>query len=180
MKPRFTLPNLFWLILVCAGTCAWGLDHWRTSQRVAEVEIQLAQAAANGVAPRKARKPRRWATTWDPYGSYETRRFLAWSFDRHSEFASMQLNADGDCVDLGIYPCCGLTDEDVMEIAKLKTLHSLSCFGAPLTDRALEMFSTMPQLRVLHVAAAKGVSDEAIARLRTARPDMEIEMSYRN
>ena len=48
--PRFTLRDLFWLVLVAAMGCAWCLDHWSLKSDNTKL-IRAIGKAAFGIVP---------------------------------------------------------------------------------------------------------------------------------
>jgi hypothetical protein len=48
---------------------------------------------------------RTFACTQFPAGNDRTREFLAWARDQYAAYCTMELDADGNCVELNIHPC---------------------------------------------------------------------------
>jgi hypothetical protein len=64
-------------------------------------------------------------------------------------------------------------DEDLAPLGKLPNLRQLSLGAHGITDRGLEILAGFPSLQTL-VLRVRMVSDEGVAALRAARPDLKI------
>lgn len=68
----------------------------------------------------------------------------------------------------------GIKDEGAEAIAQLANLEWLVASGAGFTDAALGHFSRLTKLKRLEIQGSKGVTDEAVAKLKQARPELEV------
>jgi hypothetical protein len=175
---QLTLRDLFWLVALVAMGCAWWMDH----QRIERMESELREthdvldhqiSYSKRLEMRLGKKARRNATTQNPDGNAETLAFLAWSKGKCG-FVNMQLDSAGNCLDLSVDICYGITDDDLREICKLRTIETLSFWAKPITDDGLKLMEGLPRLKSLNIAEAVLVSDTAFERLQNANPGLEV------
>ncbi|KKK50513.1 hypothetical protein LCGC14_3124270, partial [marine sediment metagenome] len=74
---------------------------------------------------------------------------------------------------LFLYDCDSITDAGLAHIAKIKGLRSLYLSGY-ITDVGLQHLTELPELSTLGIGKHGTMSDEMAAKLRTARPRLEI------
>jgi hypothetical protein len=127
----------------------------------------------------KKSKLRTWADTQFPAGNEQTLKFLAWAKEKYELYCGVELDKNGDCVELNIHPCWPTSDEELKVIAELSHLKSLSLSAESITDDGLRYLEAMPALKKLWMVEASQITDDGINRLKRAKPDLEIELPYR-
>ncbi|MDB4947510.1 MAG: hypothetical protein JWM27_159 [Gemmatimonadetes bacterium] len=68
-----------------------------------------------------------------------------------------------------------LTDRGLAHLAGLRALETLDLEWSSVTDAGLPLLAALPSLCWVDLGGATGVTAEGIARLRTTRPDLEVE-----
>ncbi len=68
-----------------------------------------------------------------------------------------------------------ITEKGLIGIAKSKSLQVLTLLHGEITDQAMTSLAQMPSLQQLLLSAKVSVTDQAIARLKAARPDVKVK-----
>ena len=136
-------------------------------------------AALVGWKPESADVPRlkypTWASSINPAaGNKRTQEFLAWAHGRYVWYCGMELDDNGNCVELNVHPCWPASDQELEVISKLTHVQSLSLYGASITDDGLRHLEDMPALTTLHLVDSPHVTEEGLARLNRANPALNI------
>ena len=169
--------------VVCFATIAGAAIPFVGCGRESPVAVQSPNAGQLEMLLRTQsdakRKQRTWASTQFPGGNDRTQQFLAWSHERYAVYCSMELDADGECIELNIHPCWPTSDEELKVISELPRVRSLSFSGSAITDDGLDHLESMPALMRLDIVGASQITDERVERLKFARSDLKIDLSYR-
>ncbi|MDP6446553.1 MAG: hypothetical protein QF805_22365, partial [Pirellulaceae bacterium] len=112
--------------------------------------------------------PQAWASTQFPAGNIRTQRFLAWSKTQHWAFCAMELDANGDCIELHSHPCLSVRDDQLKVISLLDKIESLWINAPLITDEGLRHLEGMPALTTLSLCQASSISENGLARLMLA------------
>ena len=67
---------------------------------------------------------------------------------------------------LGLSGSRQITDDGVLQLARMPQLKQLDLTGVPVTDRGLEVLRHLPNLRRFEMTWARGISDAGVAHLR--------------
>lgn len=105
-----------------------------------------------------------------------TRMFLDKVRNKHPMYASLDVNQQGDCIGLSIYPCWSVTDDEVQDFVMLNHLRSLGFKADALTDAGLQTLERLPHLEKLSLRSAKQITPEGLDRLKRAKPKLTIEL----
>jgi Leucine-rich repeat (LRR) protein len=70
----------------------------------------------------------------------------------------------------------GITDEGMMAIGRLHELRKLSLNNTKISDRGLELLGRSVALRSLVIYNGSAVTPEGVARLKKARPGLEVDL----
>lgn len=65
-----------------------------------------------------------------------------------------------------------ISEDALFTLPILHQLQSVRLDGARITDKTLTRLGKLPELRELHIYYAQLVTDEAVRRLRAARPEL--------
>ena len=65
-----------------------------------------------------------------------------------------------------------VSEDGLFQLLTLSQLESIRLDGNRITDKTLDRLGKLSQLRELHIVYAQNVTDEAVRRLRIARPEL--------
>ncbi len=122
---------------------------------------------------------RTWADPQFPAGNDRTRQFLVWAGEQYALYCMMELDANGDCIELNVHPCWPTKDEELKHISELQQIQSMSLYAASITDDGLRHLERMPALKKLLLVGASQISDDGLERLKRVKPNLEIDLAYR-
>jgi hypothetical protein len=91
----------------------------------------------------------------------------------------MELDANGDCIKLNLHPGWPTKDEKLKTIVDLEKIQSLSLYATAITDDGLRHLENMRALKKLWLFSPSQLTDEGLAHLKRAKPELEIELPYR-
>jgi serine/threonine protein kinase len=72
---------------------------------------------------------------------------------------------------------CRLTDREMPSILTIKRLKKLDVTGGDIDDKSLESFASLPDLRVIFIAACRRVSPAGLARFKQLKPGCVVDDS---
>lgn len=117
-----------------------------------------------------------FASTQFPDGNRETKEFLTWTKTRHPEFCSVQLDRNGDIVELTCHPCYPVKNDELWRISALKEIRSLTiCGSTTVTNDGLRFLASMPKLKQLTLYSTKSIGDAELARFQDVRPEIAVD-----
>lgn len=73
-----------------------------------------------------------------------------------------------------------MKDEELEVILQLKHIRSLSFHATEVTDAGLKHLEALPELQELWMDEASQVTDTALDQLRQSRPNLKIDLPYRD
>lgn len=135
-------------------------------RRVADSAV-LNHTQRNAIAPRRLLSDREWDQL---IALMKERRIEGLSANGLMTDALAARIAELDhVIALGIGGSRGLSDDGLLQLARMPQLHRLNLSeypGGKLTDRGLEVLRHLPNLRVLEMTWQKGITDAGVVNLR--------------